>query len=74
MSEGGKSITAFPSRGKNGHSKIVPILDGDAGIVTPRGDEHWVVTEYYSVDLTGLSLQEHEKKIIWAQMKTSVGA
>lgn len=38
MSEGGKSITAFLSRVKNGQSKIVPILDDGAGVVTPRAD------------------------------------
>lgn len=64
MSEGGKSITAFPSRAKNGQSKIVPILDEGAGVVTPRADAHWVVTEYGTVDLTGLSLQERAKKLI----------
>ena len=64
MSEGGKSITAFPSRAKNGQSKIVPILDEGAGVVTPRADAHWIVTEYGAVNLTGLSLQERAKKII----------
>ena len=64
MYEGGKSITAFPSRAKNGQSKIVPILDEGAGIVTPRADAHWIVTEYGAVDLTGLSLQERAKRII----------
>lgn len=64
MSEGGKSITAFPSRAKNGQSKIVPILDEGAGVVTPRADAHWAVTEYGAVDLTGLSLQERAKALI----------
>lgn len=64
MSEGGKSITAFPSRAKNGQSKIVPILDNGAGVVTPRADAHWIVTEYGAVDLTGLSLQERAKRLI----------
>lgn len=64
MSEGGKSITAFQSRAKNGQSKIVPTLDDGAGVVTPRADAHWVVTEFGSIDLTGLSLQERAKKII----------
>lgn len=64
MSEGGKSITAFPSRAKNGQSKIVPILDDGAGVVTPRADAHWVVTEYGAVNLTGLSLQERAKMLI----------
>ena len=64
LSEGGKSITAFPSRSKNGQSKIVPILDEGAGVVTPRADVQWVVTEYGSVNLKGLSLQERAKKLI----------
>lgn len=64
MSDKGKSITAFPSRAKNGQSKIVPILDEGAGVVTPRADAHWVVTEYGAVDLTGLSLQERAKRLI----------
>ena len=64
LSKGGKSITAFPSRAKNGQSKIIPVLDTGAGVVTPRPDAHWVVTEYGAVDLTGLSLQERAKRII----------
>ena len=64
MSEGGKSTTAFPSRAKNGQSKIVPVLDEGAGVVTPRADAHWVVTEYGAVNLTGLSLQERARAII----------
>lgn len=64
LSEGGKSITAFPSRAKNGQSKIVSVLDEGAGVVTPRADAHWVVTEYGAVDLTGLALQERAKKLI----------
>ena len=64
LSKGGKSITAFPSRAKNGQSKLVPILDHGAGVVTPRADAHWVVTEYGAVDLTGLSLQERAKRLI----------
>ena len=64
LSRGGKSITAFPSRAKNGQSKIVPILDDGAGVVTPRADSHWFITEYGAVDLFGLSLQERAKKMI----------
>ena len=64
LSKGGKSITAFPSRAKNGMSKIAPVLDEGAGVVTPRADAHWFVTEYGAVDLSGLSLQERAKSII----------
>ena len=46
MSEGGKSVTAFASRTRKGQSKIVPVLNAGAGVVTPRADAHWIVTEY----------------------------
>ena len=61
MSEGGKSITAFASRTLKGKNKIVPVLNPGAGVVTPRADAHWVVTEYGAVDLYGKSLQERAR-------------
>lgn len=64
MSEGGKSITAFASRTKKGQSKIVPVLNPGAGVVTPRADAHWIVTEYGAVDLYGKSLQERARLLI----------
>lgn len=64
MSEGGKSITAFASRTNKGKNKIVPALNPGAGVVTPRADAHWVVTEYGAVDLTGKSLQERARLMI----------
>ena len=64
MSEGGKSITAFASRTLKGKSKITPQLNPGAGVVTPRSDAHWVVTEYGAVDLYGRSCQERAKLLI----------
>ncbi len=64
MSEGGKSITAFASQTKYGGSKIVPELHPGAGVVTPRADAHWIVTEFGAVDLYGKSLQERAKLLI----------
>ena len=64
MSKGGKSITAFASRTNKGKSKIVGLLNPGAGVVTPRADAHWVVTEYGAVDLYGKSLQERAKLMI----------
>ena len=58
QSQGGKSIVMLPataSRGKK--SRIVPQLDDTAAVV-PRGDVHYVVTEYGAVNLFGKSLQE----------------
>lgn len=64
LSEGGKSITAFASRTKKGRSKIVPLIQHGGGIVTPRADAHWIVTEYGSVNLYGKSLQERARLLI----------
>lgn len=64
MSEGGRSLTAFASRTNKGKNKIVPVLNPGAGVVTPRADAHWIVTEYGAVDLYGKSLQERAKLLI----------
>ena len=64
MSEGGKSIIAFASRTNKGKNKIVSSINPGGGIVTPRADAHWVVTEYGAVDLYGRSLQERAKLLI----------
>ncbi len=39
-------------------SRIQPLLDEGALVVTSRGDVHWVVTEYGAVDLWGLSVRQ----------------
>lgn len=64
MSDGGVSMIALASRTNKGMSKIVPTLHPGAGVVTPRADVHWVVTEYGAVDLRGKSLQERAKLLI----------
>ena len=64
MSKGGVSMIALASRTNKGMSKIVPTLHPGAGVVTPRADVHWVVTEYGAVDLRGKSLQERAKLLI----------
>ena len=45
-------------------SKIVPVLKPGAGVVTPRPDVQWVVTEYGAVNLYGKSLQERARLLI----------
>jgi acyl-CoA hydrolase len=64
MSKGGKAVIALASRSPKGFSKIVPILKPGAGVVTPRADVQWVVTEYGAVNLYGKSLQERAKLLI----------
>jgi acyl-CoA hydrolase len=64
LSKGGKPIIAMPSETNKGVSKIVPVLNPGAGVVTTRSHMHWFVTEYGAVNLYGKSLQERAKLII----------
>ncbi|MBO4466844.1 MAG: 4-hydroxybutyrate CoA-transferase, partial [Bacteroidales bacterium] len=64
LSKGGKAIIAMASRTTKGLPKIVPTLKPGAGVVTPRADVQWVVTEYGAVNLYGKSLQERAKLLI----------
>ena len=63
-SKGGKAIIALPSTAKGGVSRIVPFLKKGAGVVTSRGDIHYVVTEYGVASLHGKSLRERAKELI----------
>ncbi len=64
-SEGGKPIIALPSTTKDFNiSRIVPKLKEGAGVVTSRGDVHYVVTEYGVAQLFGKSIQERAKALI----------
>ena len=57
-SNGGKPIIALPSTTKDGKiSRIVPTLRPGAGVVTSRGDVHFVVTEYGTAQLWGKSIR-----------------
>ena len=64
LSAGGKAIIALASRTSHGAPKIVPTLRPGAGVVTPRADVQWVVTEYGAVNLYGKSLQERAQLLI----------
>lgn len=64
-SAGGKAIIALPSTAKNGTvSRIQPTLSKGAGVVTTRGDIHYVVTEYGVAYLHGKSVQERAIALI----------
>lgn len=63
-SKGGFSIIALPSRSKMGTSRIVPHITVGGGVVTPRADVHYVVTEYGAVNLFGKTLRERAKLLI----------
>jgi len=64
MSHGGKPIIALPSISAKGISKISPILNEGAGVVTTRAHVHYVVTEQGVVNLYGKTLKERAKLLI----------
>lgn len=58
-SKGGKSIIALPSTASHGKvSRIVNDLGAGSAVTTPRGDVHYIVTEYGIADLRGKSLTQ----------------
>ncbi len=64
-SKGGKPIIALPSTTKNDTiSKVVPHLKEGAGVVTSRGDVHYVVTEHGVAYLHGRSLRRRAQALI----------
>ena len=63
--ENGKAIIAMPSTAREGSvSRIVCQLSPGAGVVTTRGDVHYVVTEYGVAYLHGKSVQERALALI----------
>jgi 4-hydroxybutyrate CoA-transferase len=64
-SKGGKPIIALPSTARHGTiSRIVPVLDPGAGVVTSRGDVHYVVTEHGVAYLWGKTLRQRAEALI----------
>ncbi len=64
-SYGGKAIIALPSTTTDGTtSRIVAKLSPGAGVVTTRGDVHYVVTEYGVAYLHGKSVRDRALALI----------
>ena len=64
-SPGGKAIIAMPSTANEGQvSRIVPQITPGGGVVTTRGDVHYVVTEWGVAYLHGKSIQERALALI----------
>lgn len=61
----GRPIIALPSTTRDGRtSTIRPALEEGAGIVTSRGDVHYVVTEYGIADLWGKNVRQRALALI----------
>jgi acyl-CoA hydrolase/GNAT superfamily N-acetyltransferase len=64
-SRGGKPIIALPATAQDGKlSRIVAALERGAGVVTSRGDVHYVVTEYGVADLWGKNIRERTTALV----------
>ena len=64
-SKGGKPIITLPSTAKDGAvSRIVPRLRPGAGVVTSRGDVHYVITEHGVAYLHGKTLRQRAEALI----------
>jgi len=64
-SKGGKPIIALPATAKGGAvSRIVPVLQPGAGVVTTRADVHYVVTEHGIAYLHGKTLRQRALALI----------
>jgi acyl-CoA hydrolase len=64
-SKGGVPIIALPSTAKKGTiSRIVPFLKHGAGVVTSRGDVHYVITEHGTAYLHGKTLRQRVEAMI----------
>ena len=63
--KGGKPIIAIPATAKNGTiSRIAPMLDPGAGVVTSRGAVHYVVTEFGVAYLHGRTIRQRAEALI----------
>jgi len=64
-SKGGKPVIALPSTAKGGTvSRIVPRLQPGAGVVTSRGDVHYVITEHGVAYLHGKTVRQRAEALI----------
>jgi acyl-CoA hydrolase len=58
-------IITLPSTAKDGSgSRIVPRLRPAAGVVTSRGDVHYVITEHGVAYLHGKTIRQHAEALI----------
>lgn len=65
FAKGGLAVTALPATARDGAvSRIVPVLEPGAGVVTTRADVHTVVTEHGVARLHGCGLRDRARALI----------
>ena len=64
LADKGKSILMLPSTNDQQNMSRIVLGLGDAAVVIPRGDIHYVVTEYGLVNLFGKTLEERAMALI----------
>ncbi len=65
MSIATQPFIALPATAQRGTmSRIVPLLKRGAGVVTTRGDVHYVVTEFWVTQLYGRMLRQRARALI----------
>ena len=64
-SRGGRPIIALPATARGGTvSRIQAVFEEGTGVVTSRGDIHYVVTEFGIADLWGRSIRQRAEALI----------
>lgn len=64
-SRGGRPIIALPATAREGTvSRIQAVFEEGTGVVTSRGDIHYVVTEYGIADLWGKNIRQRTEALI----------
>lgn len=63
-SKGGRPVIVLTSRHENGEPRIISGLDEGSGVVTSRGDVHYVATEYGIASLHGASIRERVARLV----------
>jgi len=65
LAKEGRTILAMPATARDGEvSRIVPMLQGGAGVSLIRGDVHYVVTEFGIAYLHGKNIRERAMELI----------
>jgi acyl-CoA hydrolase/RimJ/RimL family protein N-acetyltransferase len=63
-SRGGRAIVCVPSTDSQGRSTVKPVLEPVEPVTIPRYEAHWVITEYGSAFLYGMTTRQRALALI----------